>query len=343
MRLWFCLVALLVILLPARSHAFRYFTPPVGWAPDHGPVTYKVNPASYPGVGWDPTLNLVHSAFRAWESAMWGRVRLTYGGSTTASGFDQDNQSTVSFNDADNILGCLTYARTQYRHSTSATFQVESETFYKLIEADLMFNNDEFVCFDWDSPEAVDGPACPATRNMDLQTVAMHEVGHFIGLGHSSDASATMYGSAETCDRSQSTLDSDDIAGGRTIYAPPGNAALRKSYTVTTNGADDARQFSDGDLTDGSLVYTGSASDACAGWQNNTYSQLMEIRIRIDLGELCRVTKIRYNMGNVQRAESWNADLMISPFGQSPTAHGTPNQGAWTEQTGSLVTSPVYS
>jgi hypothetical protein len=52
----------------------------------------------------------------------------------------------------------------------------------------------------------------------DVQSVAAHEFGHWLSLGHSSDTEATMYyrtGMGETKKRS---LNSDDISGIRSIY-----------------------------------------------------------------------------------------------------------------------------
>lgn len=63
----------------------------------------------------------------------------------------------------------------------------------------------------------------------------------------------------------------------------------------------------------------------------------MEISVTIDLQDAFTITKIRYNPGDVQRAETWNADEMISPFGTNRTTPGTQWKGAWTEQIGSPI------
>jgi hypothetical protein len=49
----------------------------------------------------------------------------------------------------------------------------------------------------------------------DLMTVAIHEFGHALGMGHSTDTAAAMYASYTT---TKQAVDSDDIAGVRSIY-----------------------------------------------------------------------------------------------------------------------------
>ncbi|RJS84068.1 hypothetical protein CW713_03185 [Methanophagales archaeon] len=81
--------------------------------------------------------------------------------------------------------------------------------------------------------------------------------------------------------------------------------------------------------------------DGCVAWVNDDYNELMVVTVTIDLQGTYNINKIRYNMGNCQRAETWNADIMESPFGRTPTNLGTPYSGAWTEQTGDITASNV--
>jgi hypothetical protein len=125
------------------------------------------------------------------------------------------------------------------------------------------------------------------------------------------------------------------------------NVALGKPVTITTNGADEHYPWtglSPADVTDGSLEYIPAADmleDGVVGYANNDYSQLMELTITINLGAEYDISAIRYNMGDVQFANSWNADTMISPFGTTPTVPGGSYSGAWTEQTGKITASTV--
>ena len=88
-------------------------------------------------------------------------------------------------------------------------------------------NSQVFLHFD-DDERWVDSD----TRNVDLLTVAAHEIGHTLGLAHSGDPSALMFPSYSGPHR---FLDDDDIAGVQSLYgvgsapepapeAPPENA-----------------------------------------------------------------------------------------------------------------------
>ncbi|XP_008458915.2 metalloendoproteinase 3-MMP-like [Cucumis melo] len=57
----------------------------------------------------------------------------------------------------------------------------------------------------------------PSEERIDLESVALHELGHTLGLGHSSDPSAVMFAYMEP-DTYKTTLTSDDIEGIRSLY-----------------------------------------------------------------------------------------------------------------------------
>jgi len=52
----------------------------------------------------------------------------------------------------------------------------------------------------------------------DIDSIMTHEVGHVIGLGHSSVSGATMYPSISACNTAPRSLASDDIAGRDDLY-----------------------------------------------------------------------------------------------------------------------------
>lgn len=125
------------------------------------------------------------------------------------------------------------------------------------------------------------------------------------------------------------------------------NVARGKPVSITTNGADDYQDHVgewSSDVTDGSLKYqpvSAGIEDGCVAWVNDDYEQLMTVTVNIDLQGAYKVNKIRYNMGNCQFADSWNADIMESPFARTSTNPGTSYSGVWTEHTGEINTSSV--
>jgi Matrixin len=55
---------------------------------------------------------------------------------------------------------------------------------------------------------------------LDVETVALHEIGHILGLEHTSVTSAVMYRYGNT-NFTQRSLEPDDIAGNRSLYSYP--------------------------------------------------------------------------------------------------------------------------
>ncbi|EPS61169.1 matrixin family protein, partial [Genlisea aurea] len=77
---------------------------------------------------------------------------------------------------------------------------------------------------DGDENWVVDGDFLDATRTsaVDLESVAVHEIGHLLGLGHSSVREAIMYPTIAFGTRKVDLVD-DDIAGIQELYGPNPN------------------------------------------------------------------------------------------------------------------------
>jgi MYXO-CTERM domain-containing protein len=69
----------------------------------------------------------------------------------------------------------------------------------------------------------------------DLQSIATHESGHFLGLAHSNDPQATMYTSYSPGDLSFRSLSDDDHAGICAVY-PPGRTDGTCNGPMPLNG-----------------------------------------------------------------------------------------------------------
>jgi hypothetical protein len=95
----------------------------------------------------------------------------------------------------------------------------------RILDADILFNGKNYS-FSTDNKGGT----------FDVQNVATHEVGHFIGLDHSAVVGATMNPFANQNDTRLRSLDQDDIAGASAIYplgAAPGAIA---GQLVRANG-----------------------------------------------------------------------------------------------------------
>lgn len=68
--------------------------------------------------------------------------------------------------------------------------------------------------YSYTSSKETDG----CSGEFDMDGIMVHEVGHVIGLGHSSVTGATMYPSVAACNYNNRTLEADDIAGKNILY-----------------------------------------------------------------------------------------------------------------------------
>src|SRR6185295_18914382 len=78
----------------------------------------------------------------------------------------------------------------------------------QILEADIMFN-----------PQApFSTSAITPEDKTDLQSVATHEIGHFLGMDHTSLLSSVMFPTVTDGTSYARVLSADDIAGVSTIY-----------------------------------------------------------------------------------------------------------------------------
>lgn len=111
-----------------------------------------------------------------------------------------------------------------------------------------------------------DGPGT-VSSGIDLQGVACHELGHALGLGHSTVGSATMYPSISGTGTSVRSIETDDKNGTAAVYGALGSNPMPRidsvtgsfvpGGTVVINGANfstNNRVWLDSDVIDGGSV-----------------------------------------------------------------------------------------
>ncbi len=187
-------------------------TPSRWFEPDSNqPVVFYVNTTGAPSFFQVP--DDVQAAMNAWSTAG-GGIRVTYGGPTGGCGVQvADGVNTISFNNCDNYFpvsqscsGLLAVSGI-VRYMPTQTKTIGGTRYAKAVEANMSFN-----------PYAL----CNFTNRCQIQEVVTHEMGHALGLGHSSDSSATMLAYAHFDNRCASVMQ-DDIQGINVIY--PGGAS----------------------------------------------------------------------------------------------------------------------
>ncbi len=82
-----------------------------------------------------------------------------------------------------------------------------------------------------------DGPGAPAGNQVDIQAILAHEYGHALGLGHSTDPTATMAASLSFPQTNVRSIELDDQAGVQCLYGAKSTSKPIVTSVKVTGGA----------------------------------------------------------------------------------------------------------
>ncbi len=196
------------------------------------PVRYFVTNRDAPGVTAAQFQTTITRAFGTWNSVATARISSEFVGFTQASPALGDGMTVLGFQsrpDLDRTLG-------------ATSFMVDT-TSGDLLEVDVFFN----TAFAWSVATAGE------TGRFDLESIAMHEIGHLHGLAHSALGETELRAGGRRVLAAESvmfpvafaagniddrTLKADDVAGVSEIYPSADYARNTGSVSgrVTKNG-----------------------------------------------------------------------------------------------------------
>jgi hypothetical protein len=211
-----------VLLNPPR----RWFSTPKNVVVDNGGMASVTDS--------DNGITAARGAVTAWNGQGGGNVVSSSTGAPNVS--LGDGTSHLVFSDPFNICkGTCLAATTVGYYDNSSTGSCGGLDVVEITDSDVFFN----LRYDYTTTREPDG----CSGEIYLEAVTTHEIGHLIGLGHSSNSAALMYASVAYCNNK--TIQSDDQNGLSALYGcnlntdPPGGGTCdlgQPGDSCTSNG-----------------------------------------------------------------------------------------------------------
>jgi hypothetical protein len=183
-----------LVLAALGTHLSAYVLSGHRWASNQ--VPFFVNPVNL-DVSDDAAIAALQVAASNWRAQSTADINVYYAGRTTGTSVVNNGKNEIFFrNEANGGTAAVTY----WWYGGDG----------KLLDSDMMFYDAGFKFFTGQS-------GC--SGGIYIEDLASHEFGHFIGIQHSADASATMYPTVSVwCGQDWRYLSQDDITAVQLAY-----------------------------------------------------------------------------------------------------------------------------
>jgi hypothetical protein len=195
----------------------------------------------------------IQSALTTWSTQSGSSFRYQYAGRVNDTSTSNDGRNVVIFRNAENG-GAIA--------STYSWWSGGSR-----VDSDVIF---------WDADWQFFTGSSGCASGAYIEDVATHELGHSLGLGHSSVTEATMYPTYNRCTTTMRSPSADDLAGLKLLY-PSTGSSTNTAPTVTIASPASSTSVSQGTT----VAFSGSASDTQDGnltaslvWTSNLDGQI---------------------------------------------------------------------
>jgi hypothetical protein len=215
-------------------------------------VAFYVNPVNA-DVSQNAAISALQAGMSAWNTESGTSFRFSYAGQTSSTTTGNDGKNVILFRNTSNgsTIG------TTYAWSSGGV----------LVDSDIIL---------WDGGWKFFTGSSGCDSGAYIEDIAAHELGHSLGLNHSSVAGATMAPQYDRCSTGMRTLSSDDIAGAKALYAN-GAGAVDSPPTVSVLSPVNGAQAKTGTP----VAFSGSAMDTPDGdissklvWKSNLDGQI---------------------------------------------------------------------